>query len=159
VSFHLVSLGYVDECVLFLQIIRKSQGNNIFKDKKFWHLLFNKAFRITRMSSVTQIFEEMKKFYTKIEIDTYNVLIGGFMMQNEFDKAKLLIDEMKKNELIPDQNTCCTLVKGYVCFDNFNEAEKCLNEFILDEKALLRAYTTIIRGYMRVKKCDDAYRL
>ncbi|KAM7259273.1 hypothetical protein ACFE04_015014 [Oxalis oulophora] len=111
-----------------------------------------------RLKEATELFEEMVS-KDKILPDpvTYNVLITGFCNEGKPDRAKKILDFMRKNGCIPNVINYSTLVNGFCKEGKFEEAMDIFREiksFYLKPDTVI--YTILINCCCRTGNTDKA---
>ncbi|KAF6162767.1 hypothetical protein GIB67_029036 [Kingdonia uniflora] len=115
-----------------------------------------------RLKDAVKLFEEMVS-KDKIVPDTltYNILINGFCRGGKVDRAKTIMNFMRKNGCLPNLFNYSALLNGFCREGRIDEAKEVFNEMrSLGVKADVVAYTTLINCLCRTTgRIDEAIKL
>ncbi|XP_059636379.1 pentatricopeptide repeat-containing protein At5g18475 [Cornus florida] len=114
-----------------------------------------------RFQDAIDLFEEMvSKDKILPDVLTYNVLINGFCRGGKVDRARKVMEFMKRNGCHPNIFNYSTLMNGLCKEGRLQETEEVFNEM---KKAGLKpdavGYTTLINSFCRAGKIDEAMEL
>ncbi|KAG6394441.1 hypothetical protein SASPL_145025 [Salvia splendens] len=114
-----------------------------------------------RLEDAIQLFEEMvSKHQIVPDALTYNALINGFCRGQKTDRAKKIMEFMKKNGCNPNIFNYSSLMNGYCKDGKLEEAKGVLNEMKaagLSPDTVV--YTTLINWLCRSSKTNEAIEL
>ncbi|PIN15031.1 hypothetical protein CDL12_12337 [Handroanthus impetiginosus] len=114
-----------------------------------------------QLEEAINLFEEMvSKHQIMPDALTYNVLIDGFCRSGKTDRARKIIEFMKKNGCNPNVFNYSALMNGFCRDGRLEEAKEIFNEM---KGAGLRPdtviYTTLINSLCRSSRTDEAIEL
>ncbi|RIA93838.1 hypothetical protein C1645_873799 [Glomus cerebriforme] len=82
------------------------------------------------MSLAIELFEEMERREIKPSVVTYSILIDGFALNGQVDKAVEYFEKLKKDSIEPNIYTYTSLIKAWVQVYNIDKAKEVYNEMI-----------------------------
>ncbi|KAF8406083.1 hypothetical protein HHK36_008163 [Tetracentron sinense] len=114
-----------------------------------------------RLKEAVELFEEMvSKDQVMPDALTYNVLINGFCRGGKVDRARKIMDFMRKNGCCPNVFNYSALMNGFCKEGRVEEAEEVFDEMRKSGmKADVVGYTTLINCLCRVGRVDEAIEL
>ncbi|KAL0289997.1 UNVERIFIED_CONTAM: Pentatricopeptide repeat-containing protein [Sesamum angustifolium] len=114
-----------------------------------------------RLGAAIDLFEEMvSKHQILPDALTYNVLINGFCRGGKPDRARKIMDFMKKNGCNPNVFNYSSLMNGFCRDGRLEEAKEIFDEMKgADLKPDTVIYTTLINSLCRGGRTDEAIEL
>lgn len=114
-----------------------------------------------RLEEAVQLFEEMvSKDQILPDALTYNVLINGFSRAGKADRAKKVMDFMKKNGCNPNVFNYSSLMNGFCKEGRLDDAKEVFDEMkAAGLKPDTVGYTTLIDCLCRADRVDEAIEL
>ncbi|PON63455.1 Tetratricopeptide-like helical domain containing protein [Parasponia andersonii] len=114
-----------------------------------------------RLKEAIELFEEMiSKDQILPDVLTYNVLINGFCRKGNVDRARKIMEFMKRNGCNPNVFNYSSLISGFLKAGRFEEAEEIFEEMknfgLKPDKV---GYTTMINCFCRIGRTDKALEL
>ena len=100
------------------------------------------------MSLAIELFEEMKQREINPSIVTYSILIDGFALKGQVDKAVEYFEKLKEESIEPNIYTYTSLIKAWVQVCNKDKIKEVYNEMISKNiqpvSATLRALQNLV---------------
>jgi len=94
-----------------------------------YNTLIDACTRSGEMAQVPQLLESMASDGLEPNTVTYSTIIKGYCLDNRLDKARELLQEMKKSAIFqPDEITYNTLIHGYARFGQYEQGMALLEE-------------------------------
>ncbi|KAK9144971.1 hypothetical protein Sjap_004874 [Stephania japonica] len=153
---HHMRNGDVDSAFEVVKEMRKCEGS--YPNLITYSTLMGGLCEGGRLKDALQLFEEMvSKDQILPDVLTYNVLINGFCRAGKVDRARRIMDFMRKNGCQPNVFNYSTLMNGFRKEGRLDEAKEIFAEMRnsgLESDVV--GYTTFINCLCRTSKVDEA---
>ncbi|KAK4359127.1 hypothetical protein RND71_021356 [Anisodus tanguticus] len=151
--------GDVEAAFVVLEEMKKSRVS--YPNLITYSTLMDGLCRCGRLQDALDLFENMlAKDQISPDALTYNILINGFCREGKVDRARKIIEFMRKNGCQPNIVNYTALMNGFCKEGRVGDAKKVFHEMKrLGLTPDIVGYTTLINSFCRAGKVDEGIEL
>ncbi|KAK2980627.1 hypothetical protein RJ640_011435 [Escallonia rubra] len=139
-----------------IQAFKKMERFGVKKDVAALNFLMDALMKGRSVEHAQEVYLEFKNQILP-NLQTFNILIHGFCKARQFDKAKIIMEEMKSHGVSPDVVSYTSLIEAYSHDKDFRKVDTILEE--MQEKGCppnTVTYTIIMLALGKAKQSKEA---
>lgn len=141
--------GRVSDTLRMLEAMRHQEDRSSHPDHVSYTTVISALVKAGSMDQAREVLAEMLRMALPASRITYNILLKGYCLQLQIDKARDLLKEMSDRAGIePDVVSYNTLIDGCILVDDSAGALSCFNEMRSRKIAPTKvSYTTLMKAF------------
>ena len=150
----------VEKAIQILDLVKNGACNDVKADEVLYNSVLDICIRNNKVDLADKIFEEMKTGEIKPSIVSYSIMIRGYGLIYNIEKAFALYDEIKENGLQSNDIVYGCLMNCAVRCSNINlmiEIYERMKSLSMKPNSII--YTTLIKGYNKMKLFEKAFEI
>lgn len=150
-----------EKAMNILELVKKGEEGEIKADEVLYNSVLDICIRNNKFETAEQIFTEMKQsFHFKPSIITYSIMIRGYGLIYNIEKAFDLYEEIKSRGLKPNDIIYGCLMNCAVRCSNLDLMIEIFEKMkSLSMKPNSVIYTTLIKGFNKMKQYEKAFEI
>lgn len=128
------------------------------KQERTYGALFNCYCTEKMLDKALALYQKMKDLGFVSNILLHNNLMGLYMKLDQPEKVPVILQDMKTNNLVPDNVTYCIVMSSYAAINDIYSVETVVHEMEENEKVVIQwnAYSTLASIYISVGHFEKA---